>query len=154
MTTGGRLPSWIWLVGLLLIGAFLWKMFTRSRAASTGNYALPGMQSNGYGPVNPGAQYGTNGAPMAGPGNNGLLKMGLAVGAGVAGGMLLDEMLHRRGSEPNTNNFGGLDPNSYDPAADRAASDFENRSIDFGQGNDDWDAGSIDTGGDGGGSWD
>lgn len=152
-SSGGGIPGWIWLVGLVIIGIVLWKGFTRSRAAAgvppaAAGYG-PGGMNQGYGA----SGYGPGGMPVQQPGH-GLLGTGLAVAGGVAGGMLLDEALHRRDGSSGNAGGGGFIP-------DASASELENRSIDFGNGND-WDSGGgggggIDLGGGGGGdggNWD
>ncbi len=70
--------------------------------------------------------------------------------------MLIDEMLHRHNDGASgTSNIGGFDPNGYQPSgADSAANELENRPVDFGNGGNDWDSGSVDTGDSGGGGWD
>ncbi len=161
-STGGGIPGWIWLVGLVILAIVLWRGLTRSRAAGgtmgpTGGtgYGAPGM-NQGYGPGY--GPYGPGGAPGVAP-RSGALGTGLAVAGGVAGGMLLDEVLHRRDGTSGAGG-GGLIPDAY--ADNGAASDLQNRSIDFGSGND-WDSGGgggggIDLGGGGdsgggGGDW-
>ncbi len=157
-SSGGGIPGWVWLVGLVVIGILLFQGFARSRAAAGTpgpGYGPTGM-NQGYGPAGP---YGPGGAPVAQSGGSGLLGTGLAVAGGVAGGMLLDEMLHRRdgGSGNIIGGDGGGGGGGFIP--DASASELENRSIDFGNGND-WDSGGgggVDLGGgggDGGGSWD
>jgi hypothetical protein len=88
-----------------------------------------------------------------------MLGTGMAVAGGVAGGMLLDQMLHRNqggnaAAAPAGND--GLVPGIFDTGgADAAANELESRPVDFGSG-DDWgsDAGSIDVGsGSDGGDW-
>ena len=164
----GGIPGWVWLAGLAVLAVVVWKMFSRRPAASpAGNFAAAGMPANnvpgsggamGGGPMGGGMPYGGGVAP--GGAGGGLLRTGLAVGAGVAGGMLIDQMLHNRSeggaSAAGLGNLGGVDPDSYDPAADSAARELENRPMDFGQGGNDWDSGgaSGDSGSDGGGSWD
>lgn len=154
------IPGWVWLVGLVVLAIVLWRGFMRSQAMSGGNVAANNGMQGGYGPgMSAGPQYGPygqGGAPVGRPGS-GLLGTGLAVAGGVAGGMLLDEMLHKR-SDSGNNNFGGLGPDNYNPGSDNAANQLENRPIDFGNGND-WDSGGggSDLGGggsDGGGGWD
>ena len=80
---------------------------------------------------------------------------GLAVAGGLAGGVLLDQMLHARQGAAN-NVASGLAPGSIDqpPANDAAARALEDRPVDFGNG-DDWDAsgGSVDMGGSSDDSW-
>jgi hypothetical protein len=147
----GGIPGWVWLVGLVILAIVLWRGFARSRAmggtpAPAAGYG-PGGMNPGYGP----AGYGPGGMPGA-QGGSGLLGTGLAVAGGVAGGMLLGEMLH--GREGNAGG-GGLISDAY--ADNGAARDLENRPVDFGNGND-WDSGSgggidLGGGGDSGGSW-
>jgi hypothetical protein len=176
-TGRGGVPNWVWLIAVLGVGAVLWRGFARSRAAgqaeqaSMGGGVSPGQQMPGYGtgqggvapmnsPMNaPMGQQPSYGAPygqppmqqpMARPGS-GMLGTGLAVGAGVAGGMLLDEMLHRRegGSVlPGQSNqslgnspMWGPGPTSL-PDDDPYAQQLEERPIDFGNGND-WDSNSA-----------
>ena len=177
---GGGIPGWVWLVGLLVLGAVLWKGLSRSRAAPMGSMATAGGPQGAY-PYNNGmnqgaAPYGPNpgmpgagmqgmqGMPGARPGG-GLLGTGLAVAGGVAGGMLIDEMLHRHneggGAGSGIGNLGGLEPGGagYGTGNDAAAQELESRPIDFGNGGNDWDSGggsidSGDSGGDSGGGWD
>jgi hypothetical protein len=164
MSSGGGIPGWVWVVGLIVVAMVLWRGFARSRAQSMGALAPagfnggygPGQAGTGYGP----GPYGPGGAPMGGGAGSGLLGTGLAVGAGIAGGMLLDRALHNNGNEGNVNNGGFLGGgDSY--AGNPAAQELQDRPIDFGNGND-WDSGGggggVDFGGgggdSGGGSWD
>jgi Tetratricopeptide repeat len=148
---GGGIPAWMWIAGLVIVGIFLARGLARSRAASAG------VPPAGYGPSGAGMQggygpgygpYGPGGVPVQGRSG---LGTAAAVAGGVAGGMLLDEFLHRKDGSS-----GGAISDSY--AADPAASQLENRSIDFGSGND-WDSGGGggggggDSGGGGGGDW-
>ncbi len=150
------IPGWVWAAGLAAIAFVLWRGFNRSRAG------VPGVASTGMAgtapaagtPLNPGAPgmapYGP-GMPGAAPGS-GMLGTGMAVAGGVAGGMLLGEMLHNRAGAGTDRVMPGA--NSL-PAND-AASELENRPVDLGNGGD-WDAGSApDLGGgsDGGAGWD
>jgi len=166
-------PGWMWLVGLGVIGFFLWRMLSRSRAASMASgaavpgagYAAPMQQGPGMagGPYGVGAP-GATGAPY-GPGypaqrpGSGMLGVGLGAAGGVAAGMLAERLLNSRreaGHDPTTL------PGFFDsPQGGGAADDLDNRPIDFGTGGNDWDAGSGDVGGadfggggDGGGGWD
>jgi hypothetical protein len=101
--------------------------------------------ANGFGTAPTG---GFTGAPnpyanaSAAAPSSGLLKTGLAVAGGVAAGMMVDELLHRRqgaGIDP----LAGLQPGAFSPPpANDAASELERRSVDFGNGND-WDTGSA-----------
>ncbi len=155
------IPSWVWLAGLAAIGFFLWRSFSRSQAMR-GPVAGTGSAMAASGPFNAGPPGIPPGAPAYGPGmpqasaGSGMLGTGLAVAGGVAGGMLLDEMLHHRqgaGSSP----LDRVMPGGFDaPATNEAANELESRPVDFGNGGD-WDAGgSTDVGGgsDGGGGWD
>ena len=179
--SGGGIPGWVWLVGLVVLAIVLWKGFSRSRATPAGNMATAGGPQGAYpyaaNNVNPaGAAYGP-GAAGYGPGmqggpmqqgarpGGGMLGTGLAVAGGIAGGMLLDQMLHRGGSGggegSGIGNLGGVDPGNSGSGAfgiDAAAQELESRPIDFGNGGNDWDSGggSSDSGGgdSGGGGWD
>jgi hypothetical protein len=156
------IPSWVWLAGLAAVAFFLWRSFSRSRAVAQGAAAGPGNAMAAGGPFNAGPPGVPSGAPAYGPGmpqasaGSGMLGTGLAVAGGVAGGMLLDEMIHHRqgaGSSP----LDRVMPSGLDaPATNEAANELESRPVDFGNGGD-WDAGgSTDGGGgsDGGGGWD
>ncbi len=160
-SSGGGIPGWVWLLGLVVVGMFIWRGFQRSRAMAGASMTggQPGYGSGpGYG--GPGAPmggapyggYGPGGVPVQQPGRGMLGTIG-AVGAGVAGGVLLDEMLHR--------NNGGSGGGGFIPdagaATDSAGRDLQDRSIDFGSGND-WDSGGggggVDLGGGSdGGNW-
>ena len=152
------IPGWIWIAGLAVIGYLLWRGFSRSRAAassggmasaqsapSANGYGAAPMGSFGTAPVGgagPGTQYPT---PQGAPGG-GMLKTGLAVAGGVAAGMMVDEMLHRRPSA-GTDHLSGLQNGVDLPPVDDAAKELERRDVDFGTGNG-WDAdvGSVDPG--------
>lgn len=174
--SGGGIPGWVWLVGLAIIAFVLWKGFSRSRMAPAGGLATAGGPQGAYpygtNNMNPGAAYGPGagygpgmqGGPMqqgARPGG-GLLGTGLAVAGGVAGGMLIDEMLHKRGdgggAGSGIGNLGGVDPSNAGAFGnDAAAQELESRPIDFGNGGNDWDSGGgggDSGGGDSGGGWD
>jgi hypothetical protein len=149
------IPSWLWLAMLAAVAFFLWRGFSRSRAAAAGAWpGAGGVPAPGYGPMNPGAPYG----PGVSGASSGLLGTGLAVAGGVAGGMLLDEMLHRRNDPGFDRGGNGLFGSGGSDAlqGNDAATELETRQVDFGNGND-WDSGggSADLGGGGdGGSWD
>lgn len=152
------IPGWVWGAGLLAVGAVLWRGFTRSRStASTGvatgmpsavagtGFAHSAAMNVAGAPYNP--PYGP-GVPAAPRPSSGMLGTGLAVAGGLAGGMLIGEMLHHRQS-PGANPLGGLGPELIgSPQPDAAARDLEVRPVDFGNGGD-WDAGSgsVDVGG-------
>jgi hypothetical protein len=156
MPASGGIPGWVWLAGLAAVAFFLWRGFSRSRAAAPASLAgYPGAPYPGGTPMNPGAPYG----PGMPPASGGMLGTGMAIAGGLAGGVLLDEMLHRR-------NEGGLEPSgsglfgsggSNAAQANDAATELETRQVDFGSGND-WDSGGgsadLGGGGDGGGGWD
>ena len=154
----GGVPGWVWVGGLAIVAFLIFRAISRRAMANNlgnanvaqGGYGMnPGMQQPGYGPG-----YGT--APGAG---GGLLRTGLAAAGGVAGGMLLERMLegnHRDENYGNGNNYGSQG-GSFDNGSNQAASDLENRSIDFGSGGNDWggDAGGGGSSGgsDDGGGW-
>jgi len=151
-------PSWVWLAALGVVGYLLWRGFSRSLATSSpgGSFGAPAtVSTTGKGPA-PMDGYGGGtpymNAPPASP-SGGLLKTGLAVAGGVAAGMMVDEMLHHRQSA-GTDQLSGLQRGIDLPPVDDAASELEQRSIDFGNGND-WDAGSAatDLGGSDDGGW-
>lgn len=171
------IPSWVWLVALIAIGAFLWRGFQRSRAATPGMgspgavaYGSAGYPPNGpKGPSNPNAPYNPNGPygqsmPQAAPGG-GMLRTGMAVAGGVAGGILIDQMLNHHAnaaglSQNGGNNDLGLGP-TMAPQGNDASTELETRQVDFGNGGDDWGGGGGDGGidlggsdGGGGGGWD
>jgi hypothetical protein len=85
------------------------------------------------------------------------LRTGLAAAGGVAGGMLLERMLEgNRHDESYGNNNYGSQGSSFDNGSNQAASELENRPVDFGSGGNDWggDAGGGSSGGsDDGGGW-
>ena len=153
------IPGWVWVGGIGLLAFFAIRAI--SRRAMANNMATAGGYANqgGYG-MNPGMQqpgYGPGYGPAPGAGG-GLLRTGLAAAGGVAGGMLLERMLE--GNRHDDNNGGGnnygAQGGSFDNGAGQAASDLENRSIDFGSGGNDWggDAGGGSSGGsDDGGGW-
>lgn len=171
------MPSWIWVVGLGVVGFFLWRGFNRSRSAAPAGaaaFGAPGAAMAGGAPVPYGSPGGPGAAPYGGampqqqPGmGSGMLGTGLAVAGGVAGGMMLDRMLRpgHDGAALASNNPGG---NVGNPAGnfgngntpldrampgsaglDEAGRELESRDVDFGNGGNDWDAGggSVDTGG-------
>lgn len=162
----GGIPGWVWGAGLLVVGFLLWRGFNRSRSAPTGMMAGAGVNP-GYAAAPAATGYGSpSGAAMTpsfGPGmpmapprpSSGLLGTGLAVAGGLAGGMLLDEMLHPRQSA-GSGAANSLMPGPIDrpPTDDAAARALEERPVDFGNG-DDWDAGgsSVDMGGGTDDSW-
>ena len=167
-------PGWLWGLGAIALAWVAWRMMAKRRAAgaagAAGMAAGPAgatahgpMNPNAGGPYGPGNAYGpgqpVGPAAMGRPGS-GMLGTGMAVAGGVAGGMLLNEMLNRRHDGGATGNAAqggsdGLVPGSFDTGdAQVAANELQSRDVDFGSGND-WggDAGSIDVG-DAGGSGD
>jgi hypothetical protein len=158
--SGSGLPSWVWIVGLAVVAWLGWRMFAARRQAVVPALpawsgspqgggvmgATPGMGGPGYG----------MGAPAAG---SGLLGTGLAVAGGVAAGMLAEKLLSDHGSSPAPGMApslaGGAAAGGFDTSAldDPAATELEQRPVDFGQG-DGWDGGggadSSDGGSDGG----
>ena len=174
-TRQGGIPGWVWLVGLVVLAVAAWRMISgRNRMAPGGMAAgmpagaYPGGPGGAGGATFNGAPYGQGGMPYGQGGvqqgrGGSMLGTGLAAAGGVAGGMLLGEMLHRhQGQDGGVSNLGGLAPGGYDAGSDTAATELENRSVDFGSGGNDWDSGGGsadfggggDSGGDSGGGWD
>ena len=157
--TGG-IPSWVWLAALGVVGYLLWRGYSRSRAAPSaaspsGSYGMPAtVPANGFGTASAGGYAGAGApymsAPPASP-SGGLLKTGLAVAGGVAAGMMVDELLHRR-QGAGTDQLSSLQHGIFDsPPTDDAANEIERRSVDFGNAGD-WDPGSAGADQGGGGS--
>lgn len=161
---GAGIPIWVWLAASGAVGLLLWRGFSHSQATpSSGNsYAVPGtVPTAGYTTAPTGGGYGSGAgytnAPLASPSGGGLLKTGLAVAGGVAAGMMVDEMLHRR-QGAGTDQLSGLQQGIFNPPpADDAANELERSSVDFGHGSD-WDPGSagvdLGNGGTDDGAWD
>jgi hypothetical protein len=161
------MPGWLWGIGLAALAWVAWRAFSRRRAAAAGGTmgagaapfgAQPGAPNAG--PYNPGGPYNNPNAPHPGGyaprSGSGMLGTGMAVAGGVAGGMLLDQMLHRNqqgnAAAPTAGND-GLVPGIFDTGdAGATANELQSRPVDFGSG-DDWggDAGSIDVGSGGSG---
>jgi hypothetical protein len=135
-------PAWVWVFGLAGIAAIVWAIVSRRQRplmppAMTGPGPVAGTAPGGYGPGY---------APVAPSAGSGLMGVGLAAAGGLAAGMLADRLLHggQSASLPVSSNAGGLVPGMFDdqqPVDDPAAIDLEQRSIDFGQGGDNWDDG-------------
>ncbi len=157
-------PGWAWAAGLAGIAFLLWRGLTRSRAGAPGTASVglantapaagPPLNAGASTGVAPGmAPYGARISTSA-PGS-GMLGTGMAVAGGVAGGMLLGEMLHNHAGA-GTRPLDRLMPGTNPLTANDAATELENRPVDLGNGGD-WDAGgSADLGGgsDGNGGWD
>ena len=153
------IPGWVWVGGIAILLFVVFRTISRRAMANNmagGGYAPqggygtnPGMPQPGYGP-------GYGQAPGAG---GGLLRTGLAAAGGVAGGMLLERMLEGNRHDENygNNNNAGSQGGSFDNGSNQAASELENRPIDFGSGGNDWggDAGGGGSSGgsDDGGGW-
>ena len=152
------IPGWVWVGGIAILLFVVFRAMSRRAVANNMATAGYAPQAGGYG-MNPGMQqpgYGPGYGPAPGAGG-GLLRTGLAAAGGVAGGMLLERMLegNRHDENPGGNNYGSQG-GSYDNGSGQAASDLENRPIDFGSGGNDWggDAGGGSPGGsDDGGGW-
>lgn len=171
-------PSWVWIAGLAGIGFVAWRMLGNRNAAGSSN--LPAGQSYsaasavnarpayGAAPIpNPGQNFGQGTGPgmmgggMGGGMGSGMMGVGLGVAGGLAAGMLAEKLLHG-GHDTTSRAETPLDRNSFadNPAPERndAAQALEDRSVDFGSGND-WgdagssDAGSVDMGSGGGDDW-
>ena len=169
------IPGWMWGLGAAALAWVAWRAMARRHAAGAAGMAAGPAAATGFGPMNPtaGGPYGPgnayNPAQPAGPAaagraGSGMLGTGMAVAGGVAGGMLLNEVLNRRSDNPAGNAAqpanDGLVPGSFDTGADGgAANELQSRPVDFGSGGGDWggDAGSTDVdvggGGSGGDDW-
>ena len=126
-----------------------------------------GMARYGAGapmPAGPYGGYAPNGAPMGGApmggmgggmmqpqsGGVGLMGVGLAAAGGVAAGMLAEKYLHGQSAPSEAPRHDQSSQNSFAnnapaPAFDADAQALNDRSIDFGNGND-WDSGAADAG--------
>lgn len=148
------LPAWIWPVGLAVLALLVWRMMSKGRgavpAAPAGtSYAPP---ASGYAPA---PSYGPPGGVAPSSGAGGLMGVGLAAAGGVAAGMLAEKLLERGHEQRRDDNLFERDSFANPaPAQDADARALEDRSVDFGTGND-WDAGSPDLGSGGGddGGW-
>jgi hypothetical protein len=156
-------PRWVWGAGIAALAFAVWRMMSRrspSAAAPAPNGAGTVASPSPYGYGTP-TGYGSSPgyAPtMGGAGGSGLLGTGLAAAGGVAAGMLTERLLERGHEARAADTWSDRDNAGYAaaPARDDDARELENRNVDFGSGNDDWDAGSIDTGSSGGsddGGW-
>lgn len=173
-------PSWVWIAGLAGLGFVAWRMLSNRKAASSSNLAagqsysaataLNSRPNYGGAPIpNPGQNFGPGAGPgpsgmgggMGGGMGSGMMGVGLGVAGGLAAGMLAEKLLHG-GHDTASRAEPALDRNSFadNPAPERndAAQALEDRSVDFGNGND-WgdagssDAGSVDMGSGGGDDW-
>jgi hypothetical protein len=157
-------PGWVWVAGLAVIAFLIFRAVSRRAMATSMGGGGFAPQPAGYGvnPSMPQPGYGPGYAPGYGqaPGG-GLLRTGLAAGAGVAGGMLLEKMLEGNRHEEDYGNNLGSQGGGFDSGSNQAASELENRPIDFGSGGNDWggDAGggggsdNFSSGSDDGGGW-
>ena len=174
------IPSWVWIAGVAGLGFVAWRMLGNRKAVSSSNLvagqsygaasALNPRPNYGAAPIpNPGQNFGPGagqgpsgmGGGMSGGMGSGMMGVGLGVAGGLAAGMLAEKLLHG-GHDTASRAETPLDRNSFAdaPAPDRndAAQALEDRSVDFGNGND-WgdagssDAGSVDMGTGGGDDW-
>jgi len=137
------LPSWIWWAGLAALAMVAWNWLRRSR--STGATAPSGAAYGGAAGYAPGGLGGPSGPPAGG--GSGLMGVGLAAAGGLAAGMLAEKLLDR-GHEPrrldsDADREGAARTPAY---ADEDARALENRGVDFGSGDNNWDAGASDAG--------
>jgi hypothetical protein len=138
----GGTPGWVWGLGFAVVAFLIWRMVSRRAAtaggmapAGAGGYGMqPGAPQPGYGP-------GYGGGGGYGPGygqapGGGLLRTGLAAAGGVAAGMLVEKMID--GNHRNNDNYGngGSQGGMFDGGSNQAATELENRPVDFGSGND------------------
>ena len=135
-------PGWVWGLGFAVIAFIIFRMVTRRAAAAmapAGGYGMqPGTPQPGYGPG-----YGGGGGYAPGYGQapgGGLLRTGLAAAGGVAAGMLVEKMIEGNRHEDHYGNGGSQGGGMFDNGSAQAATELENRPIDFGSGND-WDSG-------------
>jgi hypothetical protein len=137
----GGIPHWVWLAALPVVGLLFWRALARGQSASS---PLPAaVPPSSAAPANPYASMSTSSygiapapPPTAAPSSGGLLKTGLAVAGGVAAGMMVDELLDHR-SSGGVDQLSGLQRNVVDlPTTDVAATELEQRSVDFGEGAD------------------
>lgn len=168
-------PSWVWIAGLAGLGFVAWRMLGNRSAANASNPPA-GQSYSAATPFNPRPTYGATPVPNAGqnfgPGSgmmgggmgggvgSGMMGVGLGVAGGLAAGMLAEKLLH--GGHDTSRADSPVERNSFadTPAPERneAAQALEDRSVDFGSGND-WgdagssDAGSVDMGSGGGDDW-
>jgi len=127
-------PTWAWLAGLVVLAVLAWRMIDRSRGAPAAAPAQPSYASTAG--MSPTPSYGPSGA-VPSLGGSGLMGVGLAAAGGVAAGMLAEKLLEG-GHEPRRDDSffdrgSGANPA---PTADPDATALEDRSIDFGNGND------------------
>jgi hypothetical protein len=157
------LPSWVWIAGLAALAVFAWKLMARRSAGRPGfgndnpSSDGPGAPPPSYGPAGqPGygqAGYGAAPGPGQPAARSGLLGAGLGAAGGFAAGMLADRLLNQPAHAAESSASHAADaPGHLQPGMFDDYNALQERSIDFGSGND-WDAASSDGGGsDGGGS--
>ena len=152
--SGGGVPVWLLVVGVVVFIALAMRWMSRRAAAPVAQPALAGSYGNpGYG-----GGYGAGIPPQPTSGGPGLMGVGLAAAGGVAAGMLAERLLHgdhEERSVPRDSGGslgGGLIPGSFGGSDNGAADDLVNRSIDFGSG-DGWDSGGSSDSGSSGGDW-
>ena len=136
-------PTWVWLAGLAVLAVLAWRMIDRSRAGpAAAASARPSYASTAGMPP-----YGSTPGTPPSAGGSGLLGAGLAAAGGVAAGMLAEKLLEG-GHEPRRDDsfFDRGSVANPAPGADPDASALEDRSIDFGKGNDWSDGGPADSG--------
>jgi len=140
-------PGWVWGAGFAVIAVLLWRLVSATRQRTAAAAAGPAAWSTANtGPSVPmgGPSYGQPGyGPAPGVGS-GMLGTGIAAAGGFAAGMLAEKLFDgHRGQDVASNSAaaagaGGLVPGMFDdnPSAD----ELERRSIDFGNGGNDWDS--------------
>jgi hypothetical protein len=137
------LPGWVWPVAIIALLFVVWRMLRPSNRGVAGNAAAPYGTAAYGGPGYPGAGM-PGGAINPMPGG-GLMGVGLAAAGGVAAGMLAEKYLER-GHEQGVGNAAYDNPGIGSSLPDPDARALEDRSIDFGSGNDWGDGGSSDVG--------
>lgn len=146
-------PTWAWVLGLAAVAAIVFVVVSRRRQATI----APPVAGSAYSAA-PSGPFAASGSGWGQPGPTrgpGLMGVGLAAAGGVAAGMLAERLLHGSHDAPTaapagSQPAGGLVPGMFDDdsSGSPAASDLEQRAIDYGRG-DGWgddDAGGIDAG--------
>jgi tetratricopeptide (TPR) repeat protein len=155
----GGVPGWAWGLGAVALASMLWRAFSPGPRGASMPAELPvagpaGPGPAGYGPSPPATAYGPNAGPAAA--GSGLLGTGLAAAGGVAAGMLVEKLLDERGMPVASGGSASGGGNGFEPRimsgapeTDPAASELEQRPVDFGSG-EEWNGGATDSGMDSG----
>ncbi|MEX8497440.1 tetratricopeptide repeat protein [Leptothrix ochracea] len=169
-SSGGGIPSWVWVLGLAGLGYGLWRWtrrpqavpFQTSPAMAAGNMGSTGWPGGVAGGAAVGGYPQQHGGAM---GSGSGISTGMAVAGGVVGGvalgMLAEHMMHGSSSSATSNASatdqghaagassglsGGAEPGFFSPSGPG----YAEPEIDFGTGNE-WGDDGGGSGGDGGG---